>query len=52
MNATLLESLFLIITKSYEMIRKIRADDPAAYAAVSKHVTDALEAAKAEALKP
>lgn len=52
MNAALLTALIEIATKAYAAIQRIRADDPAAYAAVSKHVTDALDAAKAEALKP
>jgi hypothetical protein len=52
MNAALLTMLLDIATKAYAAIQRIRADDPAAYEAVSKHVTDALEAAKAEALKP
>lgn len=53
MNAVLLlQELIEIGTKAYAAIQRIRADDPAAYAAVSQHVTDALEAAKAEALKP
>lgn len=52
MNAALLLSLIEIAERAYASIQRIRADDPAAYAAVSKHVTDALEAAKAEALKP
>jgi hypothetical protein len=52
MNALLLETLIRIGTDAYAAIQRIRADDPAAYAAVSRHVTDSLEAAKAEALKP
>jgi hypothetical protein len=52
MNAALLLDLIAIAEKAYASIQRIRADDPAAYAAVSKHVTDALDAAKAEALRP
>jgi hypothetical protein len=52
MNVALIEALIAIATKAYAAIQQIRADDPAAYAAVSKHNVDALEAAKAEALKP
>lgn len=52
MNAELLLALIDIGTKAYAAVQRIRADDPAAYAAVSQHVTDALEAAKAAALNP
>lgn len=52
MNVALLQTLLEIATRAYAAIQRIRADDPAAYAAVSQHVTDALEAAKAEALRP
>ncbi len=51
MNVALLELLFKIGTDAYAAIQRIRADDPAAYEQVSKHVLGALEAAKAEALK-
>jgi tRNA U34 5-methylaminomethyl-2-thiouridine-forming methyltransferase MnmC len=52
MNAALLETLFQIGLNAFAAIQRIRADDPAAYEAVSKHVVDSLEAAKAAALKP
>jgi hypothetical protein len=52
MNAALLQALIEIGLKTYAAIQRIRAEDPAAYAAVEQHVKDSLEAAKAEALKP
>ena len=52
MNVALLEMLIEIATKAYAAIQRIRADDPAAYAAVSQHVKDSLAAAKAAASQP
>jgi hypothetical protein len=51
-NEAALFSLIKIVSEGYAEIQRIRANDPAADAAVSKHVLDALERAKAEALKP
>ncbi len=51
MNAALLEALFEIVTRAYAAIAKIRAGDPAAYAAVEQHIVDASTNAREEALK-
>lgn len=46
MSEELLLSLIKIGSEAYAAIQKIRANDPAAYDAVSHHVVDSLERAK------